>query len=271
MPESSLRPLLLKKLYPYLPAFQGQSRFYREAFFNSGLSDASDEFFSHKPRWTTTAKNKMFFSEGLKSQIKDASPETMMKLTLPAAFKSWPVVARAQFLETRGLLAGYILSSQGDRMAMGNSIEGRFPFLDHRVVEFAATLPLHYKIRGINEKYILKKCMAPHLPKNIVKRTKQPYLAPDSKSFFAGGKAADYVDELLSEKIVAEYGYFNPRPVSLLVNKCKKGGAIGFKDNMALVGILSTQILHRQFVEDFTSAPPLDKEKLKIVNEPVRA
>lgn len=271
MPDSNLRPLLLKKLYPYLPAFQGQSRFYREAFFNSGLTGASDEFFSHRPRWATTAKNKMFFSEALKSQIQSASPETMMRLTLPPAFKSWPVVARAQFLETRGLLAGYILSSQGDRMAMGNSIEGRFPFLDHRVVEFAATLPLHYKIRGINEKYILKKCMAPHLPKNIVKRTKQPYLAPDSKSFFAGGKAADYVDELLSEKIVAEYGYFNPRPVAMLVNKCKKGGAIGFKDNMALVGILSTQILHRQFVEDFKSAEPLEKEKLRIVNEPVRA
>ena len=271
MPESNLRPLLLKKLYPYLPAFQGQSRFYREAFFNSGLTAASDEFFSHRPRWATTAKNKMFFSGALRNEIKSASPESMMRLTLPASFKSWPVVARAQFLETRGLLAGYILSSQGDRMLMGNSIEGRFPFLDHRVVEFAATLPLHYKIRGINEKYILKKCMAPHLPPNIVKRTKQPYLAPDSKSFFEGGKAAGYAEELLSEKKVAEYGYFNPGPVAMLVNKCKKGGAIGFKDNMALVGILSTQILHRQFVEDFTGAPPLDREKLKIVNEPVRA
>jgi len=267
MPESNLRPLLLKKLYPYLPAFQGQSRFYREAFFNNGLNDASDAFFSHRPRWEMTSKNKMFFSEGLKSAIAASSPESMMKLTLPAAFKSWPVVARAQYIETRGLLSGYILSSQGDRMAMGNSIEGRFPFLDHRVVEFAATLPLHYKIRGINEKYILKKCMAPHLPERIVKRTKQPYLAPDSKSFFKDGQAADYVEELLSERKIAEYGYFNPKPVSLLLNKCRKGTAIGFKDNMALVGILSTQVLHRQFVEKFDCSGELPEGVLKIVND----
>lgn len=270
MPESNLRPLLLKKLYPYLPAFQGQSRFYREAFFNNGLNDVSDSFFSHRPRWEMTSKNKMFFSEGLKAAIEGASPEAMMGLTLPSTFDSWPAVARAQYIETRGLLAGYILSSQGDRMAMANSIEGRFPFLDHRVVEFAASLPLHYKIRGLNEKYILKKCMAKYLPAKIVKRTKQPYLAPDSKSFFKGSRAPNYVDELLSERSVADYGYFNPRPVSLLVNKCRKGGAIGFKDNMALVGILSTQILHRQFVEKFPDIAPLENGKLKII-EPIRA
>lgn len=271
MPESSLRPLLLKKLYPYLPAFQGQSRFYREAFFNNGLENASDGFFSHRPRWEMTKKNKMFFSEALKQAVASAPPEAMMQLTLPSAFESWPVVARAQFLETRGLLSGYILSSQGDRMAMGNSIEGRFPFLDHRVVEFAATLPLHYKIRGINEKHILKKCMAPHLPKSIAKRTKQPYLAPDSKSFFKAGQAADYVEELLSERKITEYGYFNPKAVTLLMNKCKKGAAIGFKDNMALVGILSTQLLHSQFIEEFACSSGLPKGLLNIVNEPVRA
>jgi asparagine synthase (glutamine-hydrolysing) len=218
-----------------------------------------------------TAKNKMFFSPEVKAAIERSCPEDMMRLMLPNNFKSWPVVARAQFLETRGLRAGYILSSQGDRMAMGNSIEGRFPFLDHRVVEFAATLPLHYKIRALNEKYILKKCMAPYLPASIVKRTKQPYLAPDSKSFFKCARAAGYVEELLSEKTISEYGYFNPKPVALLVNKCKKGTAIGFKDNMALVGILSTQLLHKQFVEDFHPSTGFGKSQLCIVNEPVRA
>jgi asparagine synthase (glutamine-hydrolysing) len=75
---------------------------------------------------------------------------------------------------------------------MANSIEGRFPFLDYRVVEFCAKLPPKYKIRGLNEKYLLKKCMKEYLPERIVKRSKQPYLAPDSKSFFNGQKAAGY-------------------------------------------------------------------------------
>jgi asparagine synthase (glutamine-hydrolysing) len=250
-PDSKYRPLLLKKLYPYLPAFQKQSKAYMEAFFSEGLSDISDGFFSHRPRWQTTSKNKLFFSKELKERINGLSPENSLMSTMPAEFGAWPPLARAQYLETKSLLPGYILSSQGDRVSMAHSIEGRVPFLDHRVVEFCARLPLHYKIRGLNEKYILKKCMKRYLPKGIVKRTKQPYLAPDSKSFFHNSKVPDYVEDLLSEDRIRQYGYFNEKPVKLLVNKCRKGAVVGFKDNMALVGILSTQLLHKQFVEDF--------------------
>jgi len=252
-PDSQIRPLLLKRLYPYLPAFQGQSRAYREAFFNSGLSDPSNPFFSHLPRWRTTAKNKLFFSGDLKSSLAGSTPEQRLMASMPHGFEGWQPMARAQYIETANLLPGYILSSQGDRMAMANSIEGRFPFLDHRVVEFASTLPLHYKIKGLSEKYILKKAMRKFLPESIVKRTKQPYMAPDGKSFFNGGKGTGYVEELLSESCIADYGYFNPGPVRLLFNKFRKGGAIGFKDNMALVGILSTQLLHYRFIKDFES------------------
>ncbi len=250
-PDSIFRPLLLKRLYPYLPAFQGQSAAYREAFFNEGLSDPSDLFFSHKPRWQTTAKSKVFFSRELCEEINGAAPENAIGASMPEPFSSWQPFARAQYLETRGLLPGYILSSQGDRVSMAHSIEGRFPFLDHRVVEFCSRLPVHYKMRGLREKHILKETMKPYLPCGITRRTKQPYLAPDSKSFFHDGKSPDYVEELLSEEYIKRCGYFKPRAVGMLVKKCKKGVVIGFKDNMALVGILSTQLLHRQFVEDF--------------------
>ena len=253
-PESQTRPLLLKRLYPYLPAFQGQSRAYREAFFNSGLSDPSNAFFSHLPRWQTTARNKLFFSDGVKASLNGYSPERSLMGTMPEDFERWQPMARAQYIESTSLLPGYILSSQGDRMSMANSIEGRFPFLDHRVVEFAARLPLHYKIRGLTEKHILKKAMKKYLPANIVKRTKQPYLSPDGKSFFKNGRPADYVEELLGESCLGDYGYFNPRPVRLLLNKFIKGGGIGFKDNMALVGILSTQLLHYRFIKNFEAA-----------------
>lgn len=253
-PDSRYRPLLLKKLYPYLPAFQGQSGAYREAFFNEGMSNVSDEFFSHRPRWQTTSKTKLFFSDDLKGMITGDSPEDTLSLSLPPDFHTWPPVAKAQYLETKYLLPGYILSSQGDRVSMANSIEGRFPFLDHRIVEFCSKLPLHYKIKGLKEKYLLKECMKSYLPKNIVKRTKQPYMAPDSRSFFHNGKSPEYVEELLSDECVRKYGYFNPQSVRFLINKCKKGGVIGFKDNMAIVGILSTHLLHKQFVEKLSFA-----------------
>lgn len=262
-PDSKLRPLLLKKLYPYLPAFQKQSGAYMRSFFNESLSDTTDEFFSHRPRWLTTSKSKLFFSADLKARLNGVPPENRLMSTMPARFGDWPPLARAQYLETKNLLPGYILSSQGDRMSMAHSIEGRVPFLDHRVVEFFARLPFHYKMRGLNEKYILKKCVKRYLPKGIVKRTKQPYMAPDSKSFFQGGKGMDYVEELLSEERISEYGYFNPKPVKLLVNKCRKDAIVGFKDNMAVVGILSTQLLHQRFIKDF----PGSIEMVKDVNE----
>lgn len=263
-PTSTSRPQLLQKLYPYLPAFQKQSRAYREAFFNKNLTDLSDALFSHRPRWKTTSRNKVFFSDDLKASLNSSSIEDEFKMTLPEGFATWKSFARAQYIETKNLLPGYILSSQGDRVSMAHSLEGRFPFLDHRVVEFCAALPLHYKMKGLNEKYLLKESMKKFVPERIAKRTKQPYLSPDSKSFFRGGKAVDYVAEVLSESCIANFGYFNPASVRHLFNKCRKGGAIGFRDNMAFVGILSTQLLHKEFIEKFEATSLMDTD-IKIV------
>ena len=146
------------------------------------------------------------------------------------------------------LLSGYLLSSQGDRMAMAASIEARFPFLDHRVIEFANRLPAGYKLRGLVEKHILKKSVTGLLPESIRQRTKQPYRAPDSQSFFVEGRPVDYVEDLLSPARIADAGYFEPRAVGKLFEKCRAGRAIGFADNMALVGIVSTMLLHEQLV-----------------------
>ena len=249
MPDSKFRPLLLKRLYPYLPAMQTQSKFYLEAFFKTGISEISDEFFSHLPRWETTSKIKEFFSNEIKETLKGYNPVEELRATLSRDFNKWDWLSKAQYIETANLLPGYILSSQGDRMAMANSVEGRFPFLDHRVVEFCCAIPPNFKMKVLKEKYILKKALGKHLPQDIVKRTKQPYMAPDSKSFFGNGTAPDYVEDLLSSKSIKENGYFNPQSVERLVNKCKKNLAAGFKDNMALVGILSMQLVDRQFVK----------------------
>ncbi|MEJ2407462.1 MAG: asparagine synthase C-terminal domain-containing protein, partial [Candidatus Thiodiazotropha sp.] len=167
---------------------------------------------------------------------------------LPPEIKQWKPLNRDQYIEANTLLSGYLLSSQGDRVGMANSIEGRFPFLDHRVIEFAAGLPSRYKIMGLNEKYMLKKTMQGLIPESIRKRSKQPYRAPDSQSFFQDGKPLDYVDDLFSESRIKKAGYFNPKATSLLLNKCARGKALGFGDNMAFVGILSTMLIDEQFI-----------------------
>ncbi len=249
MPDSKFRPALLRRLYPYLPAMQTQSKFYLEAFFQTGLSELSDEFFSHLPRWNTTAKIKEFFSNDVKGILNTYNSVDELRRTLDTDFSKWDWLSKAQYIESTKLLPGYILSSQGDRMAMANSVEGRFPFLDHRVVEFCCAIPPNMRMKVLKEKYILKKALGKHLPQEIVKRTKQPYMAPDSKSFFGNGSVPDYVEDMLSSKSIKENGYFNPQAVERLVNKCRKNLAIGFKDNMALVGILSMQLVDKIFVK----------------------
>ena len=137
-------------------------------------------------------------------------------------------------------------------MLMSNSIEGRFPFLDHRVIEFANKLHPKYKMKGLNEKYLLKKAMKSELHPGIIKRSKQPYRAPNIPAFFDKTTKA-YVTNLLSSETIEEYGYFDSKKVTRLIKKIEKGRAIGNKDNMALVGILSTQAWHYHFIENFNS------------------
>jgi asparagine synthetase B (glutamine-hydrolysing) len=83
-------------------------------------------------------------------------PPPSLRRGCPRTFARWHPLHQAQYLESRFLLPGYILSSQGDRMAMAHGIEGRFPFLDHRLVEFATRLPPEMKLKGLVEKHILR-------------------------------------------------------------------------------------------------------------------
>jgi asparagine synthase (glutamine-hydrolysing) len=248
-PHSKWRPLLLRRLYPYLGGLQSQPAKYLEAFFRQGLAAADDPLFSHLPRFALTRRISQFYSGDLRREINGYDPLAELRESLPREFRSWHPLSRAQYLETGCLLPGYILSSQGDRVAMAHAVEGRFPFLDHRVVELGAALAPAMKLRGLREKYVLRRQLGRHLPRAIVERPKQPYRAPDSESFVHAG-APGYVEALLAPEAIARAGYFEPRAVSRLVAKCRNPlGPVSAGDNMAFVGILSTQLLHSSYVK----------------------
>jgi asparagine synthase (glutamine-hydrolysing) len=249
--ESHWRPLLLKRLYPYLQNLQAQSDAYRRRFFHVDSSELGSPFFSHLPRWDLTARSKLFLSDEVRRQLGSCDAYREAEEALPTAFAGWNGFSRAQYLEAAILLPGYILSSQGDRMSMAHSVEGRFPFLDHRVIEFAGNLPARLKMKTLNEKYILKRAAGHLVPESIRSRPKQPYRAPDARSFFDSetGKArAVYVDDLLSADRLREFGLFNPTAVEKLADKARRGQVESAKDNMALVGVLSTQLLVEQLI-----------------------
>lgn len=246
-PDSAWRPLLLQRLYPYLNLSQQQNLTYLRSFFGRDLDQASRACFSHLPRWATTAMCKQFFSEQLKAEVAQDAIE-LLEQSLPLALGRWAPLNRAQYLEMTTLLPGYLLAAQGERMLMANGVLGRFPFLDHRVIEFAARLPPHLKLNVLSEKYLLKRAVSQLLPAEILKRYKQPYRAPDIAAFFPG-PPPDYVMDLLSADALRRTGYFCPHKVERLLQKARAGRAVGAKDNMALVGILSTQLWHQLFVE----------------------
>jgi asparagine synthase (glutamine-hydrolysing) len=246
-PESRLRPLLLQTLYADIAGMNGVSAAYRAAFFKQDLVAVDDLCYSHRLRWRNTARLKRLFSAQTRAALADYTSEESLALALDGMSRHWHPLSKAQFIESRIFLSQYLLSAQGDRMAMAHAVEGRFPFLDHRLVEFAATIPAEFRLRGLDEKYILKRALADLLPATVLARTKRPYRAPIRNVFF-GPQAPAYVGELLAPDAVAQAGIFDPAAVGLLVKKCRTAPELGEVDSMGLVGVLSTQLLHHLFI-----------------------
>ena len=246
---SRRRPLLLERLYPYVFSNPARGRSFLHDFFAVQPEQLKDPFFSHAVRWGGGRRNLGFFSDDVLAQLACYDPMQELEGVLPGNFADSDLLSRAQVLEMEIFLSNFLLSSQGDRVGMAHSIEMRHPFLDYRVIDFAFRLPAKWKIRGLNEKYLLKQAFKGQIPESIARRAKQPYRAPIRELFYPEAPA-DYVDELLSEERLRESGYFNAGKVSRLYAKFR-GSRADFSSefqNMALIGALSTQILHQQFL-----------------------
>ena len=266
-PDSKLRPRLLEKLYPYIFAnADARTKTFQQNFFKKGMLETDSPVYSHMLRWQNTAMLQNFFEDEFKSQMADVNHFIeKYRATLPQNFMKWHPLSRAQYTEINLFLSNYLLSSQGDRMAMANSVEGRYPFLDHRVIEFAVTIPPKFRMNGLTEKYILKEAARGCIPQELIDRPKQPYRAPISRCFF-GENAPGFVGEMLSESTIKKAGYFDHNKVSKLIDKCRKqdGNLLSERENMAVVGILSTQLLDDQFIQNFPFESIKEPKNLKI-------
>ncbi|MDY0101710.1 MAG: asparagine synthase (glutamine-hydrolyzing) [Lentimicrobium sp.] len=266
-PQSDIRPLLLKKLYPYLPMMKDAKTTVLKLFFGYKLGETDNPYYSHLLRWHNTSRIQNYFDNDLLSGLNNYDPINELSKNMVDGFGQYDDLAKAQYLESNIFMSGYLLSSQGDRMAMANSVEGRYPFLDHKVVEFANSLPENYKLRILNEKHILKKMMAGKIPDSILKRHKQAYRAPIHQSFI-GQNSPEYVKDLLSEAKLRSFGYFGADKVDKLITKIQQNPYVSETENMALAGIISTQLLHHFFITDSVFVADSDKPaNLKIIRE----
>jgi asparagine synthase (glutamine-hydrolysing) len=250
-PGSATRDRAVELLYPWMARNPGSAPAFARSFFGQDL-DADDPAISHRPRWASTSAVKAMLTPDLRAEL-DRGPDVVSRM--PADSDAWDPLSRAQWLEMTTLLPGYILSSQGDRMLMANSVEGRFPFLDKEVVELANRLPARHKLCGLDEKHLLKIAFEDLVPEQIRRRPKQPYRSPDTASFFSV-PPPEWLTEVTSPEALAAAGVFAPRPVAGLLAKAARTGGVraGNTDNMRLLAVVSTQLLHQQLVVDAGSA-----------------
>lgn len=249
-PDSRLRPSLISRIYPNIKRSTTTDSFWQH-FFRKDLADTGSPYYSHKIRWHNTGQIRRYLMPELQSQF-DEDRDIMQPLAeyLDPDLMRWHPLCRAQYLETMIFMSGYLLSSQGDRMMMGNAVEGRFPFLDHRIIEFAATVPPRYKLNILREKHLLKETFGDLVPQDILARAKQPYRAPINQCF--SGMLDNLGTRVFGEEAVKKSGYFDPRAARMLKTKMERSaGVLSERENMAVVGIVSTQLLHHHFVDSF--------------------
>jgi asparagine synthase (glutamine-hydrolysing) len=256
-----MRPRLLERLYPYLARSPVAQRAMAQKFFGRNLDGAGEPGFAHRPRWQGAhAMNRLFSSE-FRAEFEGFDAQSELVAGLPAEIADWSPLAQDQWIEMHTLLAGYLLSSQGDRMLMAHSIEGRFPFLDAEVVELACALPDDVKLHVLDEKHVLKRIARELLPSEVAQRKKQPYRAPDVLAL-THAAARDYTEALFDRKALVHAGIFDADAALRLWNKCRSQidrGPLSNTDNMALTGVVSTQLLYDAFVANFDGTRPASR------------
>jgi asparagine synthase (glutamine-hydrolysing) len=263
-PNSTLRPKLLARLYPYLDLSKQGDSYLREVF-GVGLSDPDQPAFSHLLRWNAGARISRFFSSSFLERTRAHDPVEAVVATMPDAVKRGTALQRAQWLEVHTLLAGYLISAQGDRMLMGNGVEGRFPFLDHRLIDLAQHIPEHRRLRGLDEKHVLKRLSRGLVPEAVLQRHKFPYRAPIAGAL-VGGAAAQWSAAVTSVEAVDALGVFDGHKVQKLKEKLERLVADpearpSESDAMALTAIVTTQLLAREVLAN----PPVPDDAIAAV------
>ncbi|MCL7489545.1 MAG: asparagine synthase (glutamine-hydrolyzing) [Desulfobulbaceae bacterium] len=243
--SSTCRPQLIKKLYPHLQHYSdprqfGMMKMYYEGF----LSEYDNELTGLNIRIHNNKILANLFNKDFSIAFDKEALRENIRAILPDNFSSWSILQQNHFLEMKSLLSGYLLSSQGDRMSMAHSVEGRYPFLDHRVVEQMFHLPDSYKLKVFSQKYLLTETFKDVIPASIIHRPKRPYMAPDLKSFFRDGKLTDQAAHFFSDEIIDRYGIFDKKYVGRFLNKFtnKTVENIGYRDNMIATFVLSAQM-----------------------------
>lgn len=272
-PQSAARPKLLSRIHPYAATSGQKDSPLWQAFWKRGMTETDDPFYAHRIRWQNTAWTQRLLAPDVRSAANAQAFDEVISAHLPAGWSRWSPLARTQWTEIAAFMSPYLLTSQGDRVAMANSIEVRYPFLDPEVDDLCAALPDRVKMLGLRDKLALRRVASRLLPAEIFHRPKRPYRAPMTTALF-GAQAPAYVRDLLSEESLNRYGLVDAAGVAALAAKAHRtdGRMAGEREEMALVGVLTLQMLARNVLDELpgrasTLRARLDAAPIHILEE----
>jgi asparagine synthase (glutamine-hydrolysing) len=191
----------------------------------------------------------VLYSGGMRSTLREHNPFDDLDLT-NERIEKWDPLNRSLYVGYKVMLAGLLMISKGDRIAMHNSVEARYPFLDDDVIKFCSEIAPEYKLRGMTEKWILRRVAERTLPKRIANRPKTMFRASLSGTFLGPHRPA-WVDQLLSAESLRATGYFDPKRVAHQVWRQRtipRVTAARFVYDLGLTSVVSTQLWHHLFL-----------------------
>jgi asparagine synthase (glutamine-hydrolysing) len=190
-----------------------------------------------------------FYSERMWAATAAADPWANIGMDLEKA-RRWDPANREVWLAARVNMAGHLLQAKGDRVAMHSSVEVRYPFLDEEVFAYLAKLHPRWKLRGFDDKYVLRRLAARYLPKSVYSRKKVIFRAPFD-SFHMDPEPA-FVAELLSDESLAKSGYFDAKSVRKWrgeFRQLKTGSLPRLTVEMGLTAVVATQLWYHTYID----------------------
>ena len=246
-PKSKRIPDLFSKLYKYLPQFQNKRYLKLTLDFYKNFINYknNDHIFSHRVRWSQFSQVSNYFNFKTSIKINQLSKD-INKILKKNNISNLNSDQKCQILEFNTLLSNYLLSSQGDRVSMANSVEGRYPYLDDNFTNFYSKLKSEHKAPKIISKKLLRVAFRNKLPKEITHRPKIAYQAPEAKAFLDHNFTSKSAREFL--KNYEKLDYFNKKNVKSLIEKIKSPHSsqrLGFRENMGFIMCLSVYYLDK--------------------------
>lgn len=222
-----------------------------------------DPLFSHVPRFQSSGIGDVYGSE-FKSALGGIDVVGELRASLPTRFYAWSPLNRAAYLEMTTRLSPYLLSAHGDRMTAAHGVEARYPFLDHRVFEFVAALPTSSRLRGLRDKEVLRRWSSRILPPKVGTRRRIVERPAETQCLSLATSPA-WIGDYLTPEALNRVGIFSSAAVGNLVRRSRTDMSATSANSSALIGVLTTQLWHDQFVESAAFVNPLPESEASTV------